>query len=238
MNRFTGIFRPLAFATVLLPWATPVRADLIPGATIGGQVYRAGAETVFMRYLGSHGTYFNDLRWYFLPNVLVHVANTRFTPIGQEVALDGFPAPLVGSELVFATCTNIDALPPPALPADDYFVRCTRNTYVSGPGERNAQVDGLPHSALWTREAWIAGCTALPEQCDPLGLAALIGDPSYTFVMGFEDSHGYGIDADFNDMVIALRGATVVPEPLTMALVATGLAGIGGASAAKRRRRP
>ena len=72
--------------------------------------------------------------------------------------------------------------------------------------------------------------------CDQAGLAALVADPSYTLVVGFEDSFNYNIDSDFNDVVFAVRGVSVVPEPITMTRLATGLAGLGGAGMLKRRR--
>ena len=54
----------------------------------------------------------------------------------------------------------------------------------------------------------------------------------YQYVVGFEDMI-QGSHFDYNDAVFAIRGVSTVPEPLTVALVATGLVGIG---AARRRR--
>ena len=56
-------------------------------------------------------------------------------------------------------------------------------------------------------------------------------------VVGFEDSFDGEVDHDYNDVVFAVRGATLVPEPVTMSLLATGLAGMGGASVVRRSRR-
>ena len=57
----------------------------------------------------------------------------------------------------------------------------------------------------------------------------------YDWVIGFEDILGGG-DEDYNDAIFAVRGITAVPEPVTMTLLATGLAGMGGAGAFRRRK--
>ena len=57
----------------------------------------------------------------------------------------------------------------------------------------------------------------------------------YDWVIGFEDILGGG-DEDYNDAIFAIRGITAVPEPVTMTLLATGLAGMGGAGAFRRRK--
>jgi hypothetical protein len=46
-----------------------------------------------------------------------------------------------------------------------------------------------------------------------------------------------GGDEEFNDGIFALQGVTAVPEPVTMTLLATGLAGMGGAGLVRRRKK-
>ena len=69
------------------------------------------------------------------------------------------------------------------------------------------------------------------SHADGLGIGA-----EYDYVIGFEDILGGG-DEDYNDAIFAVRGVTTVPEPVTMTLLATGLAGMGGAGVLKRRRK-
>jgi hypothetical protein len=61
-------------------------------------------------------------------------------------------------------------------------------------------------------------------------------DPSSTRV-GFEDLWAGG-DLDYNDLQFDVLNAntTVTPEPVSMVLLGSGLLGLGGAAARRRRR--
>ncbi len=90
------------------------------------------------------------------------------------------------------------------------YVRNTGETFYAGPGSRNS--DGLVHASV----------TAL-------------GNGRYR--LGFEDLHGGG-DLDFNDVIFEVQGVSAVvnPEPVTMVLLGSGLFGLGGAAARRRRK--
>ena len=70
------------------------------------------------------------------------------------------------------------------------------------------------------------------------------GNYTYAVRVGFEDLYNYEYfgqsfpgEPDFDDVVLQVRGvSTVTPEPATMALLATGLAGIGGAGMRRRKK--
>jgi hypothetical protein len=67
---------------------------------------------------------------------------------------------------------------------------------------------------------------------------ALFGGGGSSYLVGAEDNKlgllGSGFDSDYNDYLIEV---TVTPEPLSMALLASGLIGLAGAGYVQRRRR-
>ena len=97
------------------------------------------------------------------------------------------------------------------------------NWFFSGAGSRNW--DGDAHLAKMTGPVYRDG-----------GRKVIAGTESGD-VYGWEDIGGARRDNDYNDFVFGMRTATVNPEPATMALLATGLAAMGGAARARRRRK-
>jgi hypothetical protein len=123
----------------------------------------------------------------------------------------------VGDELIFGICTN--------LPSGD-SVQCgsfgdANAVLYGGPAERN--FDSAIHAEV------AASCAG-----------AYCGSFTGTAV-AFEDIRELDPDLvpdhDFNDLVFGVTQSTTAPEPVTMTLLATGLAGMSGAAIWKRRRK-
>jgi len=86
------------------------------------------------------------------------------------------------------------------------------------------------------------GFTGSPFQQFVLMRSAPGTDGSYKYLVGAEDNrlellpNGSFYDSDYNDYIVEISVSTV-PEPMSMALMATGLVGLAGASFVQRRRR-
>jgi hypothetical protein len=201
---------------------------LIAGGSAGESIYKAGTDDLFVRYIGEQAVFTNDLYYYLtLPGAGQFLLRNNQAAQGTQIDVTGSSALAVGSEAIFGICAELDG----AAPGSGCV---SQHNYFMGPNSRNP--DGFIHATVWTREAYLAGCALAPTQCSA-NITTLLSDPAYNIVVGFEDSFDGTIDHDYNDLVFAVRGATVTPEPVTMTLLATGLAGMGGASFFRRRRK-
>ena len=217
-----------AFALVAAP-AAHADGVMVAGGSIGEQVYKSGTDNLFVKFIGKQASYTNDT-YYFLTlgSAGEFLFRNSLANVGVEKEVTTSSALATGAEAIFGICANLGA-------ATAEGSGCTvNNTYYTGPASRNP--DDRFHAAVWTRDAFLAGCALDPSRCNP-DVISLLSDPEFNLVIGFEDSFNYNIDDDFNDVVFAVKGATTTPEPVTMSLLATGLAGMGGAGVFKRRKK-
>lgn len=193
---------------------------------IGGTLNKSG--DIWARFIGSDAFYDDDLYFYINVGELgtaQFLFGNHSSAAGSEVDVnDGALA--IGDEAIFGICVDRaggGGTTNNCADAEDYF-------YTGDPA-RNP--DGMHHVKIWTIADYLA---EQPLGGEGVNYALEAQAAGYTYILGFEDILGGG-DEDYNDVIYALRGVTVVPEPVSMTLLATGLAGMGGVGALKRRRK-
>ncbi len=215
MIRNRKLVLPLLAAVALL-WTRPALADGVLGAPL---IKSGDIAAVF---IGADAFYSNDV-YYFV--TMGDIGNATFLFNNHDGTAGAVVDPddsglAIGGEAIFGICVDRGGASPgpDCSEADDFF--------YSGVAANNP--DNLAHTLVWTRADYETQFGALDPTAFP---------PEYAYVVGFEDILGGG-DEDYNDAVFAVRGInsiTSTPEPLTMTLLATGLAGLSGASFRRRR---
>ena len=215
MTRNRKLFLPLIAAAALF-WARPALADGVLGAPL---IKSGDIAAVF---IGADADYSNDVYYFATVGEMASATflfNNHAGPPGTIVDPDD-SALAIGAEAIFGICVDRGGVSPgtACAEADDFF--------YTGAASRND--DNLAHALVWSRADYEAQFGALDPTVFP---------PEYSYVVGFEDILGGG-DEDYNDAIFAVRGVnvSVVPEPLTMTLLASGLVGVGGASLRRRRK--
>jgi hypothetical protein len=211
----TLLSRSALVAASLAMFAGTARAD----GTIGQTLYKTG--DMFVAFVGSDAAFSDDLNFFltigdFSTNQFLF--NNHSATAGDEVDVNDATIN-VGDEAIFGICTEESGGNGP--------VDCANADNVFYSGGASANSDGVAHAKVWTRA----------EYLNEFGAGSLDAIPAdYGYVIGFEDILNGG-DHDYNDAIFALKGVTTVPEPVTMTLLATGLAGMGGAGLVRRRKK-
>ena len=210
-----------------------------------GESFLALGGSVTVRYLGSSAAYFNTMQWFQggygavnyrpgggtpdLSNTVDYTNSGTVedlfynkngyrldgTPVGESivgstVTLGGGYSFAAGEEVLLGLFVHNEYEEGPA--GANWIDQDEDDfTYFSGPMGRNK--DNRFHLQITD-----------------------LGGGTFRFQGGWEDTVDGG-DEDYNDVMFEISGVTVTPEPVSMALMATGLAGLAGFGARRRKRR-
>lgn len=225
MSRLSRPKQVSAIAAALALAAAPLAAQAFVGDQPGGTITYAGGD-VTLTLLFQDALYENQLFVFrsaigntFDPANAISVFSNK-AAIGSTFTFN--PATELGlapgDEIIFGICANIPSGSPDACGT----FGGTNGIHYTGGADRN--FDNAIHATVATA-------------CGSVLCGSFTGT-----AIGFEDIREVDaplpIDRDFNDIVFGVQQSptTVVPEPMTMTLLATGLAGMSGAGLLRRRR--
>ena len=217
MKLGTLLGRSALIAASLAMVASTAHAAPPPGGTLGQTLYKSGSSNIMVQFIDADAAYNNDLSFY------LTIGGAREFIFRNHAATQGDVYDVVSSSLlgtgiesIFGLCADMGGASAGS--------NCASNPFYSGS---HLAGDGLLHAMVWDTQTFLA------SRPDLVGVI----DPGFDYVIGFEDIYGGG-DFDYNDAIFAIKGvSTSTPEPVSMSLLATGLAGMGGAGAMKRRRK-
>ncbi|MFZ5624135.1 MAG: PEP-CTERM sorting domain-containing protein [Gemmatimonadota bacterium] len=170
-----------------------------------------GPANVFLTVLGGHAAYFQEM--YFIGTTTNYLI-TPTKPYGYQIWNAGNPV---------ANRINLGALTGQQFTFGDQLVFLLKNTAGTFLSTNVSNV-----GYLW---AW-GNNVAVPTDIGYSGFVPNTPFP-YGTTYGWDDS-GAGPDQDNNDFVFAVE--TVAPEPVSMTLLATGLAGVAGVGLRRRKK--
>lgn len=232
MKRFRAGAMALAVGAALL--LMPARAHAIGFL---GEKFIALGGSVTVRYLGSSAAYFNTMQWFrngygavnYTGNVVDYTASGVVDDLFYNqngYKLDGTPvlASTVGSTVTLGGGYSF------AVGEEVVLGLFVHNEYDPGPGGINWKTEDADDFT------YFSGPMARNKDSKFHLLVTDLGGGTYQFSGGWEDTENGG-DEDFNDVMFEISGVTVTPEPVSMTLMATGLAGLAGV-AGRRRRKP
>lgn len=201
-----------------------------------GDKFLALGGSVTVRYIGSSAAYFNTMQWfrsgYGAVNYTGNVVNYGASGVVDDLfynqngyKLDGTPvaATAGGTTVMLGGGYSFAAGEEVLL---GLFVH---NEYEEGPGGADWKTQDADDYTYFSGPMWRNKDSRFHL------LVTDLGGGTFQFSGGWEDTVDGG-DNDFNDVVFEISGVTVTPEPFSMALMATGLAGMAGAALRRRRK--